>query len=622
MKKAWIIIILLINLINVTLADNLPDSSKSILNSLNDDNKVLLLQRWAWDLRYSQQIIALKYLKESIILSNKLNNFEAEATGYNYMGVIFISQNDYYNALKQYNQALEISEKHNILKQLAYCKNNLGQLRLLKGDYTEAIRLMKESAEQHRKNSDRLGMAYSFIRLCDAFLMLKQYDSAYFYANNAYLIRKESGNKSGVEKAQMSMAEALVGLGRTNEALAEYLSLDPLNQDKSVLYVQISKAYKELENTDKEIFYLKLAKQNSHNIGEYKSLMEASDYLVRAYFRKKQFDDAYSLLNEMSKYRENLRKEEKIRQMDFLEFTYDFETQKIKLAEEEARSTRILILFISISLVSILISIILYLFFKNKKKIIEDKNIINQKDLLLVNQSEKINDLLTSRERMFTLLSSDLTSPIGNLKHTIDYLKKNCDIIDKDEANQSISIIHSATNKLYTSLENLIEWSKAQAGLIIYNPTKFDLLFIVNNTISFIYSQSIVKNIEIINKIQINTDVYDDLNLSSSIFKNLIQNAIENSDKNGKVIIYSGLNEKNDIIVSIQDYGNPIPRPILNKIFKKENVGDNILYDKNRSLGLILSKELIDIMGGKIWAESQSENGNTFSFTLKRNSIK
>ena len=127
---------------------------------------------------------------------------------------------------------------------------------------------------------------------------------------------------------------------------------------------------------------------------------------------------------------------------------------------------------------------------------------------------------------------------------------------------------------------------------------------------------------QIINKIQINTDVYDDLNLSSSIFKNLIQNAIENSDKNGKVIIYSGLNEKNDIIVSIQDYGNPIPRPILNKIFKKENVGDNILYDKNRSLGLILSKELIDIMGGKIWAESQSENGNTFSFTLKRNSIK
>ena len=100
---------------------------------------------------------------------------------------------------------------------------------------------------------------------------------------------------------------------------------------------------------------------------------------------------------------------------------------------------------------------------------------------------------------------------------------------------------------------------------------------------------------------------------------NIILNAIEFIPKNTGELKIKSINENNAIVqFSIEDNGKGIPTKDLNKIFTKfYQVDTSITRDHGGSgLGLSICKEIIELLHGKIWVESQEGRGSKFIFNI------
>ncbi len=621
MKKiSLILIILLFAAKGLLYSEILPDSSLNILKNLDQNKQLIQLQKWAWELRFSQQVLALKYAREALALAKKLNNYESQAICYNYIGVIFLHQSDYFNAQIQFLESKKIAEKNNIDNQIGYALNNLGHVRIFKGEYKEAFDLIEQSVYYHEKANDKNGVAYSYIRLSEAFLKIKQYDSSQHYALKAVNLRKELGNKTNINKALMTLGDAKIGLGKYREALNIFYDIEDDLPEKSNIYNHMAFAYYSSGELDNAIKYAKMAYGLASEKKHYQYMMEACNILAMSNFNKKNFEDAYKYSIQITPLRDSLFNEERVKQMSLLEFSYDYESQKDRLTKLDNESNRNKIFTFSISAGFIILGLFTFILLYNRKKQRKSNQILTEKNKEIHLQAEKLHELNSTKDKFFSIIAHDLKNPLGSFKQMTEYLSSNFDDLSVAEQKEFLKLMNNSSGQIFHLLENLLEWSKSQRGLLQYQPTDFDLFFIVENLISLLKLNTSTKNIRISNLVPVNTMAYGDVNMTTTILRNLITNSIKFSDNGGKIIVSSEFDNNNTHVVSVKDFGIGIPKPILNKLFKIDSNISTIgtSSEKGTGLGLVICKEFIEKMGGAIWVESIVGKGSTFFFTLKK----
>jgi len=99
------------------------------------------------------------------------------------------------------------------------------------------------------------------------------------------------------------------------------------------------------------------------------------------------------------------------------------------------------------------------------------------------------------------------------------------------------------------------------------------------------------------------------------VITNLCGNAINYTNNGGKIII-NVKEEDNDIVFSVIDNGNGIPKEDIPNLFKRFSQGTSKKRSTGTGLGLYLSRQIIEAHGGKIWLESKLNKGSEFSFLL------
>jgi len=235
---------------------------------------------------------------------------------------------------------------------------------------------------------------------------------------------------------------------------------------------------------------------------------------------------------------------------------------------------------------------------------------------LLENQI-KLEELILTKDKLFSIIGHDLKNPfavlLGASKLLLTYVEKN----DLAKVESKAKMIHNASKQGHSLLENLLEWGRAQTGIIKCTPAYMNLKDKVSRSVRDVEGQAKNKNIIVSNEVPHDFYIVADENLLNVVFRNLLSNAIKFTHINGSVTIKAQMNGEM-AEVSVIDTGIGIPKEHQDKLFRIDTnyQRKGTAEEESTSLGLILCKEFIEKHGGKIWVESEENMGSEFKFII------
>ena len=236
--------------------------------------------------------------------------------------------------------------------------------------------------------------------------------------------------------------------------------------------------------------------------------------------------------------------------------------------------------------------------------------------------TEQLKQLNQTKDKFFSIIAHDLKSPFQGLIGLTEMVASGDEEFSKDKLVECNKLIHESASTLYGLIENLLEWAQMQRGLINCTPEEIRLQEIVTQTIETIKNRALQKGIIIRNEIPESQKAFADEKMVSTIFRNLLTNAIKFTKRDGQINIRTKTINNKKIEISVSDNGIGISAENVKKLFKLEEKVSAVGTEGETStgLGLLLCKEFVEKNGGGIWADSQVGKGTTFTFSLRNKS--
>jgi signal transduction histidine kinase/ligand-binding sensor domain-containing protein len=228
-----------------------------------------------------------------------------------------------------------------------------------------------------------------------------------------------------------------------------------------------------------------------------------------------------------------------------------------------------------------------------------------------------LKELNATKDKFFSIISHDLKNPFTSVLSISELMANNYNETDPGDIRTGINKIHQTNKHIFELLENLLTWSKTQRGNISIEKVKFNLSKIIETNINILKLSAEKKNIVI----EYNSDqelcAVADREMISTVFRNLVNNAIKFTPHGRKIQINSFMN-KAHVIVEVNDEGVGIAPEDQERLFRIDDKfkTPGTAGEKGTGLGLIICKEFVEKNGGTIMVESTPGKGSTFRFTI------
>ena len=212
------------------------------------------------------------------------------------------------------------------------------------------------------------------------------------------------------------------------------------------------------------------------------------------------------------------------------------------------------------------------------------------------------------------ITSHELRTPLGLILGHATFLKE---LVGEEHADQLDTIVRNAT-KLKEVVENLSSVDNFQNGAARVRSQKVSLAKIAEDTILNFQDEAKARNITLQAEMK-NHPFFVDVDGSKIgiVFSNLVKNALQFTNPGGHISI--GVEEDSGYMkVSVQDDGIGIPAKDLPRVFERFFQVEEHLTRRHggMGLGLAVAKSIVELHGGRIWAESQPAKGSTVTFLL------
>jgi signal transduction histidine kinase/ligand-binding sensor domain-containing protein len=224
-----------------------------------------------------------------------------------------------------------------------------------------------------------------------------------------------------------------------------------------------------------------------------------------------------------------------------------------------------------------------------------------------------------TKDKFFSIIAHDLKNPFNVMLGLTELLNDDFGSFTPEEQKELLQTMGKSTKELYNLLENLLSWSLAQQGKLVYTTEKIDLSKIINEAILLLSEQAKQKNIVL--KSTVNPGLYAlaDKNSISTVLRNFISNAIKFTPLGGSILVTS--DDSEDMVsISVSDTGVGISEENIRKIFRVDEQfkTTGTAKEKGTGLGLVLCQEFVQANGGNISVRSLPGSGSTFSFSLPK----
>lgn len=246
----------------------------------------------------------------------------------------------------------------------------------------------------------------------------------------------------------------------------------------------------------------------------------------------------------------------------------------------------------------------------------------NMKILELENQSSGGASLTNEQAEVIASISQELRQPMSSIIGYADLLLGESVGILGALQRKFIERIRASTERLGSLIDDLIQITTLETGLMSLKPEPVDLNLIIDNAMAYNSSQLREKNITLRIDIPENMQpIYTDREALQQILIHLLQNAGAASSVEGTVTLRvrtqkEGGNEY--ALLQVTDTGGGIPSEDLPRVFSRLYRADNVLIQGvgDTGVGLSIAKALTEAQGGRIWVETEMGAGSTFSILL------
>ena len=214
-----------------------------------------------------------------------------------------------------------------------------------------------------------------------------------------------------------------------------------------------------------------------------------------------------------------------------------------------------------------------------------------------------------------SMVTHEIRTPLALILGSSEILSRYLDRLAPEKRAEHLLTIDSSVHRMSGLLEDVLLFSKAEAGRMEFNPVPLDLKKLCAHLVDEALSATSRRCPVEISLVEISEPARGDEGLLRHIFSNLITNAAKYSPP-GTPVKFSVSRDGGDAIFIVQDRGMGIPEDDRKRLFTPFYRGKNVATIQGTGLGLVIVKHCVERHGGKIEIESAENCGTTVSVRL------
>ncbi len=531
---------------------------------------------------------AISYFQAAVDYASRYNNLQNLANAYNLIASVYQKQQDYANSLKYMQKALFYSMKIAEPGALSEAYGNIATNYLSLGEIDSARVFFRRSEELADQSGHPVAKAMVASSMADMAYQQLNFSLTLKQFQKSVAIYQSIGDSLGVIRSSSGIAKAQWALNQRVQAIqsavSAYQMAIRLNswEEQAEILSQLTKYYKVIGNS-------------AELSAAFEALLQVKDSLQKA----NDWKETNQLLADFS-----LKEQLKLMEAEQREKEYQLNEQ---LSNQKTT-------FYLMAGAFLILSMAFAWYFNTlrlKKRAFSELQI--QKELLAA-QTEELNASNEIKDRLFSVIAHDLRSPLGSLHSLIQLMST--ESVTESEFRSFLPQLEAGVAKANHITQQLLNWSSIQFSGDQPQLAQVDIFKLVEEEVHLVSPQISQKQIEVINSIRPGDQLWSDEGRLSIIVRNLLGNAIKFSKPQGQIEIRF-LPRQDEAVIQIQDYGVGMSLHTLQRVQSGiSTTSPGTAMEAGVGLGLLIVRDMVKSLQGKIELQSEENQGTLFSVIL------
>ncbi|HSH96564.1 MAG TPA: response regulator [Roseimicrobium sp.] len=243
----------------------------------------------------------------------------------------------------------------------------------------------------------------------------------------------------------------------------------------------------------------------------------------------------------------------------------------------------------------------------------------------LLSLNQKLEEATQAKSEFLAHMSHEIRTPMNGVIGMTSLLSETA---MTDEQRDFVDTIRSSAESLLTIINDILDFSKIESGRLDLEQHPFDLRTCLDESLELLAPKAAEKGLDLLSVVDESLPemLSGDVTRLRQIVVNLASNAVKFTEKGEVVVAVRRVTSRPDagadvltLQCSVRDTGIGIPVDRQNRLFQSFSQVDASTTRQfgGTGLGLAISKRLSELMGGRMWVESEAGKGSTFLFTIE-----
>lgn len=278
----------------------------------------------------------------------------------------------------------------------------------------------------------------------------------------------------------------------------------------------------------------------------------------------------------------------------------------------ENQRTYLTALLIFSNFMILVVVMVLYLYYNRHK----DNQILNIQKEEIALQSEELRKSNAVKDRLFSIIAHDLRVPLATLKGIVFMIRD--EDFSKRDLHRIADQLEVDLSQNASMIDNLLTWTKSQMDSIDVKLEVIDLAPLVDGNVRLARWQADRKSITVNRLVPSTYRVWADYDLIDLVIRNITQNAVKFTNEGGEINLMAKETDRY-IELDISDNGIGMTQDEVDHLFDfKHRPRRGTKNEKGSGLGLMMSKEFLERVGGYITVQSTVGEGTTFTISIPK----